>query len=241
MTAENIFEVPQDDVVTIDETVDYFESLVGEGKKFKTPQELAKGKALADQTVEVLKAKLDALNAELNTRTSLDKFLEEIKGQKKDGNESNPPVVPQNPDPQAPNLEEQLEAILSKRENAKKSESNIALVTRTLKEQFGDKASQLIDHKARELEMSRKDLETLAHRSPTAFFSLVGVSGSRPQAGAPAAQNRFNSFQQEETVRGHSYYEKLKRENPKKYFDKNTTVEMIRDMGKIGREKYYQS
>jgi hypothetical protein len=79
----NIFDVQPDATIqTVDENVDYVTELVGEGKKFKDISGLARGKAEADLTIEVLKKKLDDLNKELTTRASLETFLDQMKAEK---------------------------------------------------------------------------------------------------------------------------------------------------------------
>ena len=50
----------------IDESKDYLSELVGEDKKFKTPAELAKGKWHADQTIELMKKRMDDLRADFD-------------------------------------------------------------------------------------------------------------------------------------------------------------------------------
>jgi hypothetical protein len=46
---------------TLDENKNYYEELVGEGKKFKDEKELAKGKWIADEYVKTLERSLDEM------------------------------------------------------------------------------------------------------------------------------------------------------------------------------------
>ncbi len=225
-------DLPDDSDVTIDESKDYLTELVGEGKKFKSVEELAKGKAYADSAIDVLKRKLDDLNKELNTRVSLEQFLDK----QKNPAVVTPPVVPpveQNAGLDDSTLEERLLKILETREAQKTTESNAQRVQRVLVEQFGDQAQHLINNKAKELGMSTQALKELASKTPTAFFRLVGVdeSAQRTPAGVPAPRQNTNSFgNQGQVVKNEAYYLKMKRDDPKTYFKPSTTSEMMRSM-----------
>ncbi len=230
---EDIFaELASDEIVTIDDSKDYLSELVGEGKKFKDPQSLAKGKAESDAYIALLLKQKDELVKELNTRTSLDGFLDKMKSQREAPAVVDTPVteVAQLDDA---TLEQKLADLLSKREAQKTSETNAERVKRVLLDQFGDKAQVLINNKARELGMSTQDLKSLATRSPSAFFTLVGVQENqeRQAAGSPVARPSVNSFATPVSqVKNRAFYEKMKRDDPKKYFAPATTSEMMRSM-----------
>src|SRR5882762_1576622 len=48
----------------LDSNKAYLEQLVGEGKKFKTAEDLARGKAESDSFIEIMKARMDELRAD---------------------------------------------------------------------------------------------------------------------------------------------------------------------------------
>lgn len=230
----NLFDVvPEEEVVTIDESKDYVAELVGEGKKFKDVSQLAKGKFESDQYIAMLTKKLDELKTELNTRTSLDAFLDKMKTDKITG-QPEPVATPSDQPSVALDdsiLEAKLAEILSKKEQQTTQASNLEKVTSALQQQFGDQAKLVLNHKAKEVGMSVQALQSLAAQSPEAFFRLVGVQNNVP-SGVATPKNTVNSFASEpmSVVRDSKYYEKLKRENPTKYFSNQTTVEMIKDM-----------
>lgn len=236
----NIFDVvPQEEVVTIDENVDYVAELVGEGKKFKEVKDLARGKVESDRYIDILKKKNDELIKELNTRTSLDTFLDQMKAQKETNSHVAEPVQPNGQQTQAlddSSLEAKLNDLLARREAQRTQETNVDKVTRVLTEQYGNDAQLVINHKAQEVGMSPKELQQLASRSPQAFFKLVGVSESAPQSQHPVApRSGVNSLAQPQSsgLRDSKYYENMKRTDPKKYFDDKTTVAMMRDRAEL--------
>lgn len=222
--------------VTIDQDVDYLEALVGEGKKFKDVSSLAKGKAEADAYVKLLEARLDEANKELNTRTSLDSFLDQMKAQKS-------PVAPEPTPTPTPggqekhgiddsDIEARLEALLARREAAKASESNAERVKRVLNEQLGDKTSTFIKQKSQELGMSTEDLSGFAQKSPSAFFRLVGIDeGHQPSpVGTQIPKSSGFGSPTSSGIKNKAYFDKLKQTDPKTYRSPKTTGEMMKAM-----------
>lgn len=240
---EEIFSEVPENVQTIDEHKNYLEELVGDGKKFKTPEDLAKGKFLADQTVEVLKAKLDEMKKELNTRMSLESFKTELEALRQPREEAPPAVTPDaNPILDDSKLESMLEALLSKKEAQRRAETNKEKVTRVLSEQFGEQANLVINRKAQEVGMTVPELRDLAYRSPSAFFRLVGVTETERNPDRPLIpQSSVHPDNQSSPVHGRKYYEELKRTNPKVYFNEKTTIQMMKDMAALGKARFEQS
>src|SRR6266700_391496 len=60
---DNLLE-PEADLPNVDPDKDYFKELVGEGKKFKSPEDLARGKFESDQFIEILKKRQDEMRAD---------------------------------------------------------------------------------------------------------------------------------------------------------------------------------
>lgn len=229
--------------VTIDQNADYLAELVGEGKKFKTPHELAKGKAEADRYIELLKQQNAQLQQEVNTRTSLDSFKTILEG-------SRQPAEPVNPAPVTPDdalrldetrLEQLVQNLLAKQEAQRAQESNSQKVSRVLEENFGQSAQQVINQKAKDLGMSLEALKSLSTQAPNAFFALVGAQegNQRPVLGGAVPRSSVSMGDPTaHAARGKSYYDKMKRENPKQYNDQRTTVQMMNDMQQLGRDKF---
>jgi hypothetical protein len=234
----NIFDtVNDDDLVTMPDDVDYVAELVGEGKKFKEIKDLAKGKVESDRYIEVLTKKLDDAVKELNTRTSLDTFLDKMKGgqqQQEPAVTPTPSGTPQDLDDSV--LEQKLAEILSRRDQQTSAQKNMTTVIETLTNQFGgaEQAKLVINHKAKEVGMTPSALRQIAEQSPEAFFRLTGIQAGSPQAPA-VARNGVNSFGQEQNtvLRDSKYYEKMKLNDPKQYWDKKTTSQMMKDMALI--------
>src|SRR5690242_15072647 len=81
MTGDDLFNPDGSDlepVIGEDPNADPLELLVGEGKKFKTPQDLAKGKMESDKFIVQLQKEQAALREELNKRLSVEEFVEKM-------------------------------------------------------------------------------------------------------------------------------------------------------------------
>src|ERR1041384_5868536 len=83
----------------IDESKNYLEELVGENKKFKDVEALAKGKHQADLFVKHLTDRMDemrrdylALQADNNTKARLEDYIKTLREEAISDNRSNPPV-----------------------------------------------------------------------------------------------------------------------------------------------------
>jgi hypothetical protein len=95
-----------DNAISFDETKNYLEELVGDGKKFRDYESLAKGKAYADAMIEHMKAEQAAmrndyqsLNSKYNAREKLEDLVEKFSTQQHSSNDE-PQVKDVNNNPQ---------------------------------------------------------------------------------------------------------------------------------------------
>lgn len=240
---DDLFSTVSDDTVTSDESVDYFNELVGEGKKFKSEKDLARGKWESDQYIARLKEQLEKTKEELSKRAAMEELYSKLKS---DGNATRQDELPVTPDRQGVNedeLEAKVSALLEKREKERSLETNMGRVTRVLEETFGNSnaANSALNKVARETGMSMNDIRDLAQRSPDAVFKLVGITEGTRTPAAPTAPRGtvVTGLGNSGSVRNAAYYERMKVTDPKKYFSDATTVEMMKDRRTLG-DKYYQ-
>jgi len=220
-----------------EEDRNYLEELVGEGRKFKSPEDLAKGKFYADQAIDVLKQRLQEAQNELQNRKSLEDFMTEMKTLKTPV-EPEYRVSPDAPKPVEVDIESQFEQLFAKREAKQRMESNRDKVTRVLNDHFGDQAKVAINRKAQELGMSLQDLQDLAFRSPNALFNLLGVSEVPRDRAAPTVPVSTTAgpygSQVNTGARGKKYYDNLKKTNPALYNHPDTLGQMMKDAAALG-------
>src|SRR5688572_876910 len=104
----------------------YLEHLVGEDKKFKTPEDLAKGKYVSDTYIPVLTKRMDELREEnerllkeANERAALTDILDQMR-QQQQSNSFNPSATDEKPAINPTDIENIVARKLQETERAKK-------------------------------------------------------------------------------------------------------------------------
>lgn len=213
-------------------------NLVGEGKKFKTVEDLAKGKAEADAFIEKLKGEVDELRKELQAGLSLKQAIQEVD---KRGNQPESNVAPKGSvDPSE--LPKLVNEMLEQRELEKVREANIKEADRQIVALFnGDrqKSKEFLEKKAAELGVGVNWLADMAATSPKAVMNFLGLETTAPNT---AALNNRSVNTDAQTfapnagpVKGSkAYYDKIRKENPSLYFSPKVQQEIF-EAAKAGK------
>jgi hypothetical protein len=223
--------------------------LVGEGKKFKTPDDLAKAKLESDRFIEKLQNEQRELREELNKRLTTEDALRKAQeaGIVEQRPQAEPAPVPQRQNEQL-NISSEVEKALAKRDQEASLRSNIEAVTTRMTELYGtaDKAAEVISSRSRELGMPVETLRKMASENPKAFLALLGVQ-DKPQ-GAPQTSswsntkntNAMKSATGASTVSPGTYkwYNELRKSDPAAYFSTRVQLQMDKDAREKG-EKFY--
>lgn len=210
--------------------VDHLAELVGEGKKFKDVNSLARGKAEADRLISEQKAQLETLQKELQARGDLSTFLEEIKTKTPPPAPVTPPVVEQ------PDVSEVVRKELERASAEQTTKSNLKQVTDALQAAHGKDALTFVQQKAQALGMTKEALEGLARQSPQAALALLGTPPSAPVRTAVPQGTLVP--QQHLEVRDRAYYDRMRQNDPKQYNDPKTVSKMIADRTRLGSAYY---
>lgn len=232
-----------DTPIEIDLNKNYFEELVGEGKKFKDQEALAKSKFHADQTIELYKRRMDEqredilnLRKEMNAKANLEDLLKKLdtNSTSRENTQSNENVQTSPPTLDDNTLFQKIEAYEAK----KKARDNFDLVKKKLTETFGDNYSAVLKQRSNELGLPIEDIDALAHKSPTAFFRTLGLEQQQKQENfntPPRSQQRQDNFAPTgRKERTWSYYQELKRKDPMIYYDPKIAVQMQQDAIDLG-------
>lgn len=231
----NLFD--QDDAV--DPNKNYLEEFVGDGKKFSSVEELAKAKAEADAFIERLKGETAGLRQELNTRLKLEEAVERLSARQQ------PPSS--EPEPKAPEqgtekksatpeeLETQIQKILDAERKKTQRERNFAAVERALQDAFGPTYKRAVTEQAKKLGLGEEFLSNLAAEQPAAFLKLLDVN-RQPEANSTATTAPRTSVSSEalgfkpgDGVKRQSYYDKIKKADPKRYWSPQVQNELHRE------------
>jgi hypothetical protein len=236
--ADDIF----DSGVTPPNTNEYLEQFVGDGKKFKSVEELAKAYANADNHIGELRTDLQS------TREFI---AEELKKLAEQRNQEPPKPVTETgstpkPAPVAPagetveNLDERIAKALEERDTLKRLQGNASLVQDVLVERLGgvEKAAEAVIKKASELGLSPSDMKELAAKSPKAFLTTMGIDAEVKPAShatpAPRSDVNMNVVNSATKPNTYSYFEQIRKSDPKLYWSPKTQNAMhkaAQDMG----------
>lgn len=235
-----------DPVEVVDPNKSYFEDLVGEGKKFKTQEDLAKGKVHADHTVEVMKRRLDQLTADYQKvqeenitkaklETLYDKFAALTSSNEPPANANNQPT----PKPlELDNIDDRIAEGIRKASVLQTEQNNLNTVQSKLTEHFGPNYQNSVKQQIDNMGLSSEDFHTLARKSPQALLKALGVDQPRQTdlfQTPPRSSQRTDSFAPSGAKkRTWAYYQELKKANPSLYLDRDTGVQMQKDAIELG-------
>lgn len=243
----------QTDGIQIDTTKDYFVELVGEDKKFKTSQDLARSKVEADAFITRLQAENAGMRQELNTKQTLEEYVDKMTATKEAAPVSR--TLEQQATEQGGNsatlTADKLDEMIDQRVNAREKDrihtQNLQTVKQTLQETYGNDYVNKLKETATSLGMSEDYLNQMAKETPKALLKLVGVSATDStqsrsnQAGLFTPPASVNGFAPNTgNAQDFSYYEKLRKTSPKEYWTPTVQNEMHKNAARLG-EKFYSS
>lgn len=235
-----------DDNLEVDPTKNYLEELVGEGRKFKTPEELARGKYEADMTIKLFERRQDELrNENLRLRdqalagAKLQDVIDRLDTQRLSNSEHTPakeaddkPVI------DFDELDKRFDAKIKAHELTQKQDSNFQTVVSKLQEQHGNNYKAVLKQQADSLGLSTEDVNALARKSPDAFFRTFGV-GDRKQdlfQSPPNSSRRTDPFAPKTDKLTWTYFQNLKQKDPVAYASAKTHNQMVDSYRELGKE-----
>lgn len=237
----NLFSGQQ--VQTSTETIEEgsaYEMLVGEGKKFKDNEALARAKLESDAFIEQLKREAAGVREELNTRVNMQDFLDQIKESTKTRSEPDPQVlgdqVVTDRTLSDEELQAKVDAILNKKQQESEAQRNEAFVVAELTKTFGNNFEQKVLARAQELGVSKEWLLDMARRTPKALLELVGAPATRtdPNTVVPPRSTAQAPSPLSTGVRNKAYYTKLRETNPTLYWSAKIQMQEYQDAMKMG-------
>jgi hypothetical protein len=239
---QNEQQAPQETTQEQQQQASAFESLVGEDKKFKSPEDLAKGKMESDQFIEQLKKEQAELREELSKRLTSEEVLEKIR-------EANQQQGQSQGDNTSPQLsEERLSELVKKSLESTRTEetklNNVQSVDQQLVNQFGDKAGEWLVNKAKDLGVSVNFLQDVASTSPQAFFNTVGLNQTNLGKASVTQGSVNTTVMSQVNTAGQpqhgtkKFYDQLRKENPRKYWTPEVQNQLFKSRQELG-DKFY--
>lgn len=231
-------------------TKSLLEELVGDDKKYKTPEDLAKSRLEADQFIEKLKEENAGMREELQNMQgkverakTIDELMELVtKAQTSTDESGNQPEAFSKED-----LEKLVEGKLSEAKTKEIRDTNRKQANEAILERFGgdsEKASGFVKERAAELGMEVKALKEMAETSPVAFKQLLGL-GDKPASRQGGSVRAFSDRNSEATFnsgneRNSAYYSNLRKEMGTRFWDPKIQQQMFEDRKRLG-DKFFSS
>lgn len=246
----NLLDQTNEDQLEIDENKNYLEELVGENNKFKTVEDLARGKAVSDNYITILEGRLDAMREEYkkvrdeNTASPklqdlIDKY-EDLSKQltSRNNQQSNEDSTKAAYDPK------QVESLIDSRvqaiEQGNKEKANFKLVQDKLTERYGSNYKNVLKDQSNQLGLTDDDVNSMARKNPNLFmktFDLTTPQRSDTFQTPPRSDRRSDTFAprapEKHTM---SYYEGLRKKDPQAWMNKKIAVQMEKDAQALGKE-----
>ena len=202
---------------------DMVAALVGEGKKYKTVDDLAKAYISADEFIEKLKLENHELREKTTAAKTIDDVLERLNQRQNIENADQQPSVT--------DLTKLVEQAVTGLETKKQRESNLLKADKLMKEMYGEKAGDKFAELASTPELKTAYMQ-LASVDPDKFVSLFS-GGKPPSTGVETSSgvNTTISYTSTNGVRVNQegtkeYFDNIRRTNPTMYYSQDFQLKM---------------
>lgn len=217
----------------------YLDQLVGEGKKYKDNEALARSRFVADEHIERLERENAALRndyEQARTENMASKRLEELYDQiATRRQQDNQPIVEEKPQYDERRIESLIDNRFRQMEEARTHQDNLQRVRQKLEERYGQDYTETLKKNLEQLDLTPTEADELAKRKPSTFIKMLGLdSNATERFQSPPSNTQLNTTQRAEPKRTWSYYQQMKRENPKLYHDPQTNIQMLKDAELLG-------
>jgi hypothetical protein len=204
--------------------------LVGEGRKYRTVEDLAKAYMSADDFIERIKGENASLREQLGKAKTIDEVLERLKAEPSAASQDKD----DKPTPSGLSVQDVRQIVsdtLTGVESARAREGNLRKADAEMKKLFGEKAAAVFEKEASTPAM-RKALMDLASVSPDKFIALfVPKNNSGTSIETNTSVNTAALSGDMASGRGadpscKEYYDNLRRKEPAKYYSSAFQLQM---------------
>lgn len=234
-----------------DNVSSFLDQYVGEGKKYKTPEDLAKAYANADKHIPALEGELksmrelqtkqfEQLYERINSRPQQDK---DDQNDRDDGNTNRETPPNGNTKADEDDLNTRIKRVLDETNQEGVAKRNAAESQRILEEQFGgvEGAKEAVIKRARELDVSPQFLADAAFRSPNALMNLMGIDPNKRSTNTPSSrsdvnQQAFGNQNSGPRPGTYAFYRNLQRTDLRSYMSPRIQNQMMKDALEKGQD-----
>lgn len=206
------------DVETVN-TGSAFEALVGDGKKFKDNEALARSALEKDRFIAQLQQEARGRQAELerlaksnDTNTRLEEIMTRLSTNPSLArNEETPSATPAVPTVTEADIQSIVARTLAAEAEKSRGNQNAMTVVGELKKLYGNDYAPRLEQRTAELGMTKDEMNTLAARSPAAFLALVSpVQRPNTTQQSRSFVNPESFSNQSSGEQDYSYFEKMR-------------------------------
>lgn len=216
--------------------------LVGDGKKFKSVDDLARGKIESDRFVEKLKTENAALREALDSDANPEEILRRIDAVLKSqgGSRSDTTDQTSNQSQTGSQLtEEKVLELLKQQKAQERAKENRARYEASVAKAFGEKSAEVIATRIDELGMDQTELLNLAQRNPAAALRLLGIRDSGASGGTMESSVNTEAFfgdagKGNGEVQNFQYFQRLRRELKERYYEPQIQKQVFEARKKLG-------
>lgn len=231
------------------ETRDFFSELVGDDKRFKTPQDLAKSKVHGDDHINKLETELASLREDLKARLTLEEFADQLSSIQdnidslnnnrntnddfnNDGASNKSALTPEE-------IDSIVESKLDSRITDSRRQANASYALKEMKETFGEKYSQRIKEESERLGLGKEFVNNLAAEQPQAFLKIFGENrGMNDLAFTTPPKGNLPNHGPVVRERTEAYYNQLRDKDPVAYWSPKVQNQLHKDALDLG-ERFF--
>jgi hypothetical protein len=229
------------------QTEDYLASIAQEkGEQWRDPQVLAKGYATSQEYIAKLETELKASKSEQDKSDYMKEVLAEIQKAQSPStkelpvNTSGTPNEADQPKVGVEQINELVKKALTDQEADRTAGQNLKVADEELVKQYGTEAEKVVEERRLALGLSKERLAQIAKESPTAFLALIGPAQKRQSNDlSTSSVNTSSDSFNKPGVRDFSYYNDMRKTNPKLYRSAQTQEQMLKDRQAIGADNFY--
>jgi glycerol-3-phosphate dehydrogenase len=224
MSEETVFGDPKDE--TKDEVL--FE--LG-GRKF-TVDAAKKKIESADEHIKRIEEENAKLRTDLEGATTMDKVMEAMSKNQDNKGATSPATDPDN-------IAKMVQRIVEDTEEKRQREANILKVDSSMKEQYGDKAKEVLTHRSQELGLGIQTVMDIAAKSPAAFMELFKGAPETNLSTANKGEQVSTNTSDGPAEGTYAFYSKMRKDNPKLYQTAAVQGKMLKDAERLGPEQFF--
>lgn len=213
--------------------------------KDKPTEEIIKAKVDSDLFIRELTSTMDQMRQDLNEtrdranqQAKLQDLLDRLENPQREQvatpNANDNAIQPKTLDMNE--IENLVKQKILETEYNNKANENFKIVETKLKDKFGPSYQTVLKEKAGNLGLTMEDIDTLARKSPNAFFNTLGLNEAQDTGfqAPPRSSSNTNSFTPNVKQRTWTYWQEMRKTDPKAYYEPKNSLQRMKDAESLG-------